>query len=47
MLKLDLTDGHQFIEGMEVSPIKKLSSDTLPGTKVWVSVIFSCKEVKH
>ncbi|XP_046847263.1 recQ-mediated genome instability protein 1-like [Xenia sp. Carnegie-2017] len=43
MLKLDLTDGHQFIEGMEVSPIKKLSSDTLPGTKILIKPNTLCR----
>jgi hypothetical protein len=34
MLKLELTDGEKKIEGMEYQPMKKLSSDLIPGTKV-------------
>ncbi len=34
MLKLELTDGEQKIEGMEYQPMKKLSTDLTPGTKV-------------
>jgi hypothetical protein len=34
MLKLELTDGEQTIEGMEYQPMTKLSTDLIPGTKV-------------
>ena len=34
MLKLELTDGETTIEGMEYQPMKKISTDLIPGTKV-------------
>ncbi|XP_022106857.1 recQ-mediated genome instability protein 1-like isoform X2 [Acanthaster planci] len=43
MLMLQLTDGHQSLEGMEFQPISQLSVDTLPGTKILVHGSVQCR----
>ncbi|XP_071800914.1 recQ-mediated genome instability protein 1-like [Asterias amurensis] len=43
MLMLQLTDGHQSLEGMEYQPIPGLSVDTSPGTKIMVCGTVQCR----
>ncbi|CAB3977315.1 recQ-mediated genome instability 1 [Paramuricea clavata] len=43
MLKLELTDGEQTIEGMEYQPMTKLSTDLIPGTKVLINADTLCR----
>ncbi|XP_038047386.1 recQ-mediated genome instability protein 1-like isoform X2 [Patiria miniata] len=43
MLMLQLTDGHQSLEGMEYQPISQLSVNILPGTKILVHGSVQCR----
>ncbi|KAK3611045.1 hypothetical protein CHS0354_017471 [Potamilus streckersoni] len=43
MLKLNLTDGSQTVQGMEYQPLKQLSRDIRPGTKVFVQGDVLCR----